>query len=135
VSPVSATAAAPSGSDAGALFAARVARVLRTADELERQVRPAAAPRLALASLRGAAWLPRGERVLLGRGARCDVVLASGNVSREHAVLLWRSGAWWIEDLDSRNGTFLDGRRVTLRRIAHGDVLVLADTPVKISLH
>jgi hypothetical protein len=134
VPPVSAQAAGSSG-DARALFAARVARVLRTADELERQVRPAAsAPRLVVTSLAGAAWLPRGDRVLIGRGARCDVVLASRHVSREHAVLLWRGGAWWVEDLDSSNGTFVDGRRVTLRRVGHGDVLVLGDTPLKIAM-
>jgi cytosine/adenosine deaminase-related metal-dependent hydrolase len=115
--------------------AAVVARVLRTADELERLARrPAAAPRLALATRGGAVALHGTDSVLLGRGARCDVVLASRHASREHAVLLRRGGAWWVEDLDSANGTYVDGARVTLRRLADGDVLVLADEPVRVTL-
>ena len=126
---------APRGVEAAAHRAAVVARVLRTADELERLAcRPAAVPRLALATRAGAVTLHGSDSVLLGRGARCDVVLASRHASREHAVLLRRGGAWWVEDLDSANGTYVDGARVTLRRLADGDVLVLADEPVRVML-
>ena len=131
---------APPALESAALAAGRashrasiVERVLRTADELERRARrPVAEPRLALALRGGAVASPRGDRVLLGRCARCDVVLSSRRASREHAVLLRRGDAWWIEDLDSRNGTYVRGARVTLRRLADGDELVLGDEPVRV---
>jgi FHA domain len=130
-------AAADALASAGATpFAARVARVLRAADELERLARAAPPPaRLGLATAGGHAFLPRGDRVVLGRGARCDVVVRGAHVSREHAVLLRRGDAWWLEDLDSSNGTFVGGERVLLRRLHDGDVVLLGDEPVRISIH
>ena len=115
--------------------AAIVERVLRTADELERLARaPSARPSVAVVTRGGAVRLASGEHVLLGRAPRCDVRLSSPRASREHAVLLHRGGAWWVEDLDSSNGTFLDGERIALRRLRDGDVLVLADEPVRVKI-
>jgi FHA domain len=127
--------AAPAGAGAVAHRAVVVERVLRTADELERLARrPAAGARLALATRAGMVALPGRDRVLLGRAARCDVALTSPRASREHAVLLRRGDAWWVEDLDSSNGTFVGGARITLRRLADGDVLLLGDDPVHVIL-
>lgn len=50
----------------------------------------------------------------LGREPSCGVVVPRDDrrVSRLHAVLLWRGGRWWVRDLGSRRGTFVDGRRI-----------------------
>jgi len=46
--------------------------------------------------------------VTFGRLATCGVSLPDDpDVSRQHARLTWRDGAWWIEDAGSSNGTFL----------------------------
>jgi len=46
--------------------------------------------------------------ILIGRLESCDVRLTNDTfVSREHAKLHWREHGWWLEDLDSRNGTFV----------------------------
>jgi pSer/pThr/pTyr-binding forkhead associated (FHA) protein len=51
--------------------------------------------------------------VVVGRGAEgCDVVLGEGSVSKRHAVLRWRQRALSVVDLESRNGTFVDGERL-----------------------
>ena len=49
-------------------------------------------------------------RCLLGRSRRCDIVLEDPVVSSEHALLRWRDGVWELQDLHSRNGTYVGGR-------------------------
>ncbi len=76
---------------------------------------------------------------VLGRAASCSVRIDEESVSREHARLYERDGAWHIVDLNSRNGTFLNGRRVTKGEVRPGDELALgrvrlrfaADAPVE----
>jgi len=52
---------------------------------------------------------------VIGRGADCDLVLSFDSmVSRRHAqVTCDHTGTWAIEDLDSRNGTWIDGQRIS----------------------
>jgi len=49
---------------------------------------------------------------LVGRGAQADWRLDSRLVSTEHASISWRADAWMLKDLASRNGTFVDARRL-----------------------
>jgi pSer/pThr/pTyr-binding forkhead associated (FHA) protein len=51
-------------------------------------------------------------RCLLGRHPSCDVRVDDGRVSGEHASLHWVESRWELRDLGSRNGTFLEGRRL-----------------------
>src|SRR4029079_13004571 len=48
----------------------------------------------------------------IGRGVDCALRIESQEVSRTHAELYVRDGGWWIRDLKSTNGTWLDGERV-----------------------
>ncbi len=57
--------------------------------------------------------LPSDSEVVLGRGDGCGVIVDDASVSREHAVLRIRGGVVTIEDLGSRNGTLLAGRKLT----------------------
>jgi sigma-B regulation protein RsbU (phosphoserine phosphatase) len=54
-----------------------------------------------------------GEQIVLGRNADCEVVLNVPAVSREHAVIRRVQGKFVIEDLKSRNGTFVNNQEVT----------------------
>ncbi|REJ80788.1 MAG: FHA domain-containing protein, partial [Planctomycetota bacterium] len=53
-------------------------------------------------------FLPDDQTWLIGRGRECDVRLRDSSISREHARIVVESGLYYLEDLDSRNGTFLN---------------------------
>lgn len=61
------------------------------------------------------------DRFVIGRGRHCDLVVDSGKVSREHAVIVREPEGWYIEDLGSSNGTWHHRERVSRKRIADGD--------------
>ncbi|MDY0087563.1 MAG: DUF3662 and FHA domain-containing protein [Coriobacteriia bacterium] len=64
-----------------------------------------------------------GERVTVGRLSVSGIKLADANVSREHAAFVREGAGWAIEDLDSTNGTYLNGERITFERLQDGDVI------------
>jgi pSer/pThr/pTyr-binding forkhead associated (FHA) protein len=53
-----------------------------------------------------------GSRCLFGRHAACDVRIDNPRVSTEHASVHWVGDRWELRDLGSRNGTFVDGRKL-----------------------
>jgi hypothetical protein len=73
-----------------------------------------------------------GRELRFGRGLDNDVVLDSLSVSREHARLLQADGLY-VEDLGSRNGTFVNGHRVQRARVVPGDRVRLGATELRIA--
>ncbi len=63
-----------------------------------------------------------GEYVL-GRSLDSDIVLEGSGVSRHHCRLTRGDMEWQVEDLDSRNGIFLNGRKIGNGVLQHGDRL------------
>ncbi len=69
-----------------------------------------------------------GKPLFAGRTVECDLYLPAPGVSRKHAVFLSRRGVCGIKDLDSSNGTFLNGHRLTRSvRLKNGDVIQIAN--------
>src|SRR3954452_1148716 len=66
-----------------------------------------------------------GERLILGREPSCHFVIADRSVSKRHAELERREDCWMIHDLDSRNGTRINGWRVREQRLRTGDMVEL----------
>jgi pSer/pThr/pTyr-binding forkhead associated (FHA) protein len=65
--------------------------------------------------------IPAGAARVLGRSSRCDLVVKDPTVSRRHAELAVRSvSIIRVTDLDSRNGTFVDGVRVREAEVTPG---------------
>ena len=50
--------------------------------------------------------------VTIGRGDENDLIVKTTTVSREHARVSHREGRWFVEDLGSRNGTFVNTKRI-----------------------
>jgi pSer/pThr/pTyr-binding forkhead associated (FHA) protein len=66
--------------------------------------------------LKGQRLLVKVPIVNIGRADYCDLVIPDDSVSSQHAKLTRREGVWVLTDLDSTNGTLVDGERV------HGEV-------------
>ncbi|MGW4133772.1 FHA domain-containing protein [Amycolatopsis japonica] len=66
----------------------------------------------------------------LGRSRNAAVRLGDSRVSRLHCKIRWDGTDAWLTDLDSANGTFVNGQRVPSARLAHGDMLRLGDSTV-----
>jgi len=64
--------------------------------------------------------------LILGRRPECDVVISAKSVSGRHCQLDFIDGIWRVVDLDSHNGTGVDGRRCRKARIMPGQVLHVA---------
>jgi pSer/pThr/pTyr-binding forkhead associated (FHA) protein len=69
-----------------------------------------------------------GPTSLVGRGTGADVTLEDSLVSREHVTISRDEAGWMVRDLGSRNGTFVNGRRVDVERLRYGDRLAIGQT-------
>ena len=70
--------------------------------------------------------------VVIGRSADCDVVVDDRNVSRRHAELARDGDSFVLRDLDSTNGTAVNGRRVREAPVSEGDRVTVGATTLTI---
>ena len=63
----------------------------------------------------------------IGRDATCEIRFDDALVSRRHAEVVFEGGLWWVVDLGSRNGTLLDGNRVTRQVLPANGVVRLSE--------
>ena len=79
--------------------------------------------------------LDDGAALTLGRAPENDCVLAHDSVSRRHARVVVAGETATLEDLDSKNGTFLRGRRIKgSMPLVPGDDIKLGSVPLKLKL-
>jgi pSer/pThr/pTyr-binding forkhead associated (FHA) protein len=70
-----------------------------------------------------------GNEAFIGRGDQCQIQLRDGSVSRKHARIERLGSKFWIEDLDSPNGVFVNSRRISRRALlAEGVVIELGQS-------
>ena len=69
-------------------------------------------------------------RVVLGRSRSCDVTIPDVNVSRRHAEIAQEGATYWVIDLDSMNGTAVNGRRVEREKLRDGDKITVGSTDI-----
>lgn len=70
------------------------------------------------------------DRLVIGRVAACDVVVADNKASRRHAQLIVEAGVVEVEDLGSSNGTMLNGKPVERRMLRDGDRIEIGKTVI-----
>ena len=78
--------------------------------------------------LRDGQRVPVRNGLLIGRVAGCDVVIADAKASRRHARIVFEGGVAEVEDLESSNGTLLNGKPVQRRMLRHGDEIRIGTT-------
>ena len=65
----------------------------------------------------------------VSRDPQCDITLDDGRCSRHHFDLCWQAGAWYARDLQSRNGTAVNGDKITVAcALKEGDRLRCGET-------
>jgi hypothetical protein len=70
--------------------------------------------------------------VVVGRSSACGVRLTDEMVSRRHCALGYRGGAWWIQDLGSRNGTRVNDQKVKRAKLSATDVVTVGKTRLRV---
>jgi hypothetical protein len=77
--------------------------------------------------LQGERWVLQRDRLLIGRGAECDIVVPDRQISRQHARLNRTADGVQVEDLGSKNGTHVNGVRIEApTTLQDGDVVQVA---------
>lgn len=72
------------------------------------------------------------DTLVIGRQPGLDLTLSSPYVSERHAELTVFADRLYVTDLDSRNGTWVNGKRVRRAQLGIGDVLMLGDVAVRL---
>ncbi len=71
----------------------------------------------------------------LGRSPANTIVVPDTFASAEHALISWRGGQWWLEDLGSRNGTQINDVSVTAPTVlSAGDVVSIGQVKLKVEI-
>jgi Protein of unknown function (DUF3662)/FHA domain len=105
----------------------------RVAEPLEERAR--SRQQTALLLLGGKRLVVGPAGVTMGRSRQCDVMVDDPNVSRTHAEVRPRGGSWVLADLDSTNGSRLNGRRVDGSEVLKpGDEIELGTTVLRFEL-
>jgi hypothetical protein len=71
------------------------------------------------------------ERTSIGRRPYNDVVIDNLAVSGEHAALVRSEGVFFAEDLNSTNGSYLNGKTLKRERVSNGDMLEIGKYKIK----
>ncbi len=76
----------------------------------------------------GTVFFLTNDETVIGRGATCDAVILDPWISGRHAKVQRRGHELWLVDLDSRNGTFIDGRRIREAELKEGSQVAFGRT-------
>lgn len=70
----------------------------------------------------------------IGRGGDCEIVIDDAEVSRHHARITVTSGGVTIEDLQSKNGTFVNGEKITFAELSDSDRVALGNVRLTVRM-
>lgn len=81
-----------------------------------------------------AEFLMDGDVVVFGRGSNCDVVLTEKKGSRKHFEVRRQGLSFFLKDLNSANGTLVNGQKVTEVELVPGDVIQVGEAKIQFSV-
>ncbi len=78
--------------------------------------------------LEGQRWIIDQNRITIGRGSDCEIMLPERQVSRHHARIEQEGGSYWLRDLESKNRTHVNGQEIGGRQylLKDGDEIQIA---------
>ncbi len=76
--------------------------------------------------------LPEGKEVSIGRSSDVDLTLAEVMVSRKHAIVTLENNQVRLKDLESRNGTFVNGRKISEAVVTVGDRVLIGTSIMRL---
>jgi len=74
--------------------------------------------------------IPHGQTVTIGRGKDATISIDDPKASRINTAILYWDDIFVIRDVDSSNGTFVNGNKIDVTRLAPGDVIRVGDTNI-----
>ena len=72
------------------------------------------------------------NEIMIGRNAENDIVIENLAVSKQHARIVKQDGAYYIEDLNSTNGTYLNKIRITKKDLKNSDIIIIGKHSLEI---
>lgn len=70
--------------------------------------------------------------ITIGRDAsKCDIVITESGSSKAHCSLEFHKGRWWLFDLDSKNGTFINNMEIKRTQIYIDDVIQIGEAYIR----
>lgn len=74
------------------------------------------------------------ERIVIGRGRKADLALAEATISRAHAAIGFDGEMFYVEDLDSTNGTLVNGSRIVRQPLKTQDEIQMGKLRIGVTL-
>jgi pSer/pThr/pTyr-binding forkhead associated (FHA) protein len=82
----------------------------------------------------GQRFVVNKDRFIIGRGKQSsDLTIKDPNVSRQHAMVEFLNGTYYMVDMGSTNGVEYNGQRIARKAIAEGDLFRICDHEVRFS--
>lgn len=75
------------------------------------------------------------KRVMIGRDPNCDIQLMDPYVSSFHSLIFKKGKQYFVRDLNSKNGTYLNGIMVEVAPLKNGDALKIGKREFQVSIH
>ncbi|HYN03524.1 MAG TPA: FHA domain-containing protein [Vicinamibacteria bacterium] len=75
------------------------------------------------------------DQTVVGRDPSCEIVVTDGSVSRRHARLERRAGAWWVVDQGSANGTYVNSLKIAEQALKNNQELRFGAMAFRVDLH
>ena len=98
------------------------------------QAAPAAQSAQLTAYYQGQRSVVNKDRYIIGRGKQSsDLTIKDPNVSRQHAMVEFINGQYYMVDMGSTNGVEYNGQRISRKAIAEGDLFRICDHEIRFS--